>query len=171
MASEPDAFEKFRNQQAADYWQGFSTEAEDEAKKIIPTLGEWAAPKDVALAKTTQERSAWEAHNKAYKEFEDIFQKALTDAATQGPRGMTRIAVQAVLAEKYKRENESLSTQLKKAQAELRSAQDELNKIAGVRSKATSGSGASAAAKSADKPKSRLGQTVDQAFAEHFGTT
>jgi hypothetical protein len=39
MASEPDAFDRFRNQQAAEYWQGFSTEAEDEAKKIIPTLG------------------------------------------------------------------------------------------------------------------------------------
>lgn len=169
MASEPDAFERFRNQQAADYWQGFSTEAEDEAKKIIPTLGEWAAPKDVALAKTTQERTAWETHNKAYKEFEDIFQKALTDAATQGPRGMTRVAVQAVLAEKYKRDNESLTAQLKKAQAELRVAQDELNKIAGARSKATQGSGASAAAKSEQKPKSRLGQTVDEAFAQHFG--
>lgn len=169
MASQPDAFDQFRQQQAADYWQGFSTEAEDEAKKIIPTLGEWAAPKDIALAKTTQERSAWETHNKAYKEFEDIFQKALTDAATQGPRGMTRIAVQAVLAEKYKRDNETLSSQLKKAQAELKDARDELNKIAGVRSKATQGSGASAAAKSAEKPKGRLGQSVEDAFAQHFG--
>lgn len=167
MASEPDAYERFRNQQAADYWQGFTTEAEDEAKKIIPGLGEWASPKDIALAKTAQERSAWEAHNKTYKEYEDVFQKALTDAATQGPRGMTRIAVQAVLAEKYKRDVDTLTNQLKKAQAELRVAQDELNKIAGVRAKVSQASGASSAAKSEEKPRRRLGESVEEAFAKH----
>jgi hypothetical protein len=171
MATEPEAFEQFRTQQASDYWGTFTSEAEDEAKKIIPTLGDWASPRDIALAKTAQERTAAEAHNKVYKEFEDVFQKALTDAATQGPRGMTRVAVQAVLAEKYKRENETLSTQLKKAQAELRVAQDELNKIAGARSTVNKSSGASAAVKSgSEKPKAKLGQSVEEAFAQHNWT-
>lgn len=167
MATEPDAFERFRNEQASDYWKGFTTEAEDEAKKIIPTLGEWASPKDVALAKTAQERTSWEAHNKVYKEFEEVFQKALTDAATQGPRGMTRVAVQAVLAEKYKRDNDTLAARNKKLEAELKIAQDELNKIAGVRSTVNKSSGASSTAKSADKPKPKLGQSVEDAFAQH----
>lgn len=167
MASEPDAYERFRNEQAADYWKGFTTEAEDEAKKLIPNLGEWASPKDVALAKNSQERTAWEAHNKLYKEYEDVFQKALTDAATQGPRGMTRVAVQAVLAERYKRENDALSQKLKKAETELRAAQDELNKIAGARSTVNKASGASSTAKSAESPKRRLGKSLDEAFAEH----
>lgn len=167
MATEPDAFDRFRVEQAADYWKGFTSEAEDEAKKLIPTLGEWASPRDVALAKTAQERAAAEAHNKLYKEYEEVFQKALTDAATQGPRGMTRIAVQAVLAEKYKRDNDTLSAQLKKVQAELKLAQDELNKIAGVRSTVSKSSGASSAAKSSDKPKPKLGQSVEDAFAQH----
>jgi hypothetical protein len=172
MATEPDAFERFRVEQASDYWKGFTTEAEDEAKKLIPTLGEWASPRDIALAKTAQERAAAEAHNKIYKEYEEVFQKALTDAATQGPRGMTRIAVQAVLAEKYKRDNDTLSAQLKKAQAELKVAQDELNKIAGVRSTVSKASGASSSAKSAESPKRKLGQSVEDAFAQHnWGTS
>lgn len=171
MATEPDAFERFRVEQAADYWKGFTTEAEDEAKKLIPNLGEWASPKDIALAKTAQERTAWEAHNKLYKEYEEVFQKALTDAATQGPRGMTRIAVQAVLAEKYKRDNDTLAAKNKKLEAELKIAQDELNKIAGVRSTVSKSSGASSAAKNSEKPKPKLGQSVEDAFAQHnWGT-
>lgn len=168
MSSEPDAYEKFRAQQAADYWQLFSVEAEDEAKKIIPSLGDWASPRDLAMAKTTQERTAAEAHNKVYKEYENIFQQAITDAATQGPRGMTRVAVKAVLAEKYKRDLDTANTRIAKLQADLKSAQDELTKISSARSRVANSSG-SAGVKT-ETTRSRIGKSVDDAIREHFGT-
>jgi hypothetical protein len=172
MAAQPDAYDKFRQEQAATYWQNFSVEAEDEAKKLIPTLGDWAAPKDLAMAKTPQERAAFEAHNVVYKEFENVFQKAITDAATQGPRGMTRVAVQAVMAERYRRDLESAKTRMTKLEAELKAAQDELTKISSARSRVNNSSGSSAAAIAAGtSPRKRLGQSAEDAVREHFGTT
>jgi len=167
MAAEPDSYEKYRQQQASDYWGQFSSEAEDEAKKIVPTLGEWASPKDPALAKSTDERTAFEAHNKRYKEYEDLFQKALTEVATQGARGMTRVAMAAVHGEKIRRDLDTANAKITKLQADLKAAQDELNKIAGVRSKATVSSGTSTRT---EGPKHRLGMTVEDAFKSHFGT-
>jgi|SRR5215475_1654699 len=169
MQAEPDAYEKFRQQQAVDYWALFGKEAEDEATKIIPNLGEWASPKDLALAKSTTERTAWETHNKTQKEYEDKFKEYLTDAATQGPRGMTRVAVQAVLAEKYRRDNEGLSARVKKLEAELRSAQDELTKISSARSRVNHGTPSSTStASNAPAPKRKIGQSADDAFSDYF---
>jgi hypothetical protein len=170
MEAEPNAYNKFRQQQAADYWQNFSVEAEDEAKKLIPTMGDWAAPKDLAMAKTAQERAAFEAHNNVYKEYETVFQRAITDAATQGPRGMTRVAVQAVMAERYRRDLEAANTKMTKLQAELKAAQDELNKISSARSRVNNSTGSSTIA-AGMAPRKRLGQSAEDAVREHFGTT
>ena len=165
MAAEPAAFEQFRNQQAADYWQNFSVEAEDEAKKLIPTLGEWASPKDVALAKTTAERAAWESHNKTYQEHEQNFKNYLTDAATNGPRGMTRVAVAAVMGIKFKRDLDAANARITKLTTDLKEAQDELAKITGARNTVTRSSGTSTRT---EVPRTKLGKSTEDAFKEFF---
>jgi hypothetical protein len=169
IASQPDAYQKFRDQQAADYWKDFGVQAEDEAKKMVATLGDWAVPKNPALAKNATERSAFEAHNETYKKYETRFQEFLTDAATKGPRGMTRVAIAALLSEKYKNDLDAANTRLTKLQAELKTAQDELNKIAGARSRVASSNGASGPRTEAT-PKKKLTQSLDDAFREHFGS-
>lgn len=167
MINEPNAYDQWQQAQVANYWKQFGDEAADEVKKMLPDMGEWAVERDLALAKTAQERTAWEAHNKTYKEYENLFQQLLTDAATQGPRGMTRVAARATMSEHYKRELASTQTQLEKVKAELQAAQDELNKIANARSKVNASSGTSTGAK--DTGRRRAGQSVDEAFREHFG--
>jgi hypothetical protein len=169
MVNEPNAYDAWQQAQVATYWKQFGDEAADEVKKLLPEMGDWASERDLALAKSAQERTAWESHNKTYKEYEGLFQQLLTDAATQGPRGMTRVAARATMAEHYKRELASSQTQLEKIKGELAAAQEELNKIANARSKVNASSGTSTGAK--DTPRRRIGQTVDDAFKEHFGTT
>lgn len=171
MATEPDAYEQFQHQTAANYWKQFSEEAADEAKKIIPTLGEWAMEKDLAMAKTDHERTAWEAHNKTYKEYEELFQRWITAAAKGGPRGMTQVAAQATRGEYFRRELDNANTRLKKVEAELKAAQEELTKISSARSRATSGGNGTAPG--TNKPpasKAKIGESVDSAFKREFGT-
>lgn len=169
MISEPNAYDQWQQQQVVDYWKNFGEEAKDEAQKLLPHLGDWANEKDLALAKTSEERTAWENHNKTFKEYEGIFQTYLTDAATQGARGMTRVAAQATLAERYKRELATSTSTIEKLKSELKAAQDELNKIANARSRATTTSSGTVAG-SKETPKRRIGASVDDAFKEHFGT-
>jgi|SRR5215469_241062 len=168
VAAQPDGYQQYRDQQAKNYWGQFTTEATDEAIKLAPTLGEWASPKDVTLAKSATERAAFEAHNKEYKEWEDLFQKVLTEVATQGPRGMTRVALSAVAGERFRRERDAANAKITKLQAELKTAQDELNKIAGARSRVSTVS--SGTSTRTETPRTKLGQSVADAFKEHFGS-
>lgn len=168
MVNEPNAYDQWQAQQVAGYWKQFGDEAADEVKKLQPQMGDWAIEKDLALAKTAEERTAWESHNKTFKEYEGLFQQLLTDAATQGPRGMTRVAAQATLAEHYKRELASNQTQIEKLKSELKAAQEELNKIANVRSRVNNASSGTASG-AKETPKRRASQSLDDAFREHFG--
>ena len=169
MANEPNAYQEFRTQQAADYWKDFATEAEDEAKKVIAGMGEWASPKDIALAKSAAERAAFEAHNAVYKTYEDKFKNILTDVATKGPRGQARVALMAVEGEKAKEDLKSANTRISKLQAELKDAREQLDKIAGARARVNASSGSRSGAAPEPK-KSKLGQSVEDAFKESFGS-
>jgi hypothetical protein len=167
MSEKPDAYAQFRNQTAANYWKQFSIEAEDEAHKLVPTLGEWAAPRNLEEAKSQAEREAWEAHNKTYQTHELRFKQFITDAATGGPRGMTRVAVEAVRGAWYKDQYEAQETQIKKLKADLAQAQAELDKISAVRSKATQGTGTNGSGAPTNKPK--IGQSVEDAMNKEWG--
>jgi hypothetical protein len=169
IAEQPDAYAKFQHQQAADYWANFGREAEEEMKKVTPTLGEWASPKDLKSAKTTTEKAAMETHNAAYGEYEQLFREYLTDAATQGPRGMARVSALAVQNEKRRRELETANKKIAKLQAERDKAQEELNKIAGARSRVAQPSSAGPNGQPGQAPKRKPSQSVDQAFNDFFG--
>jgi hypothetical protein len=168
MANEPNAYEEFRTQQAADYWKEFAAEAEDEAKKVVNSLGEWASPKDPALAKTAAERAACEAHNVVYQQYEAKFKTLLTDVATKGARGQTRVALMAIEGEKAKDDLKTANTRISKLQAELKDAREQLDKIATARARVNTSSGSSSRA--SEPKKSKLGASVEEAFRDAFGS-
>jgi hypothetical protein len=169
VAEQPDAYQKFQHQQAADYWQNFGNEAQDEMSKVTPTLGEWAAPKDLKTAKNATEKAAFEAHNATYAQYEELFKKYIEDAATQGPRGMARVSAMAVQGEKRRRDLEAANKKIAKLQAERDKAQEELNKIAGARSRVSQPSTAGSNGQPAPPQKRKAGQSVDDAFKNFFG--
>jgi hypothetical protein len=173
VAQQPDKYQQFQHEQAANYWKNFSVEAEDEANKIVPTLGEWALEKDVSQAKSQSERAAIEAHNKAYADRVEKFKAYITDAATQGPRGMTRVAIAALEGQKYKADYETAQKQMAKLQAQLAAANEELNKIASARSRPAQASGAANGAKAPDSSggTKKAGQSLTSAFDDFFGKT
>lgn len=169
LAEQPDRYTQYQSQQAAAYWQDFSVQAEDEANKISKTLGDWAAPKDPNLAKSPVERQAIELHNKTYTGYLEGFKNLLTDAATGGPRGITRVAVQAVQGMKYKADLDQATGELKRIKAELQKAREELSKIAGVRSRVAQSTGGQS---NGAKPTTEVGKaskSLDAAFKDFFG--
>jgi hypothetical protein len=171
LAEQPDRYEQFQHEQAADYWKKFGEEAEDETKKILPNLGEWALQKDPTTAKTQAERQAIEAHNASYQKYEETFKALLTDAATQGPRGMARTAIEAVKGIKYKLDLDNTMAENKKLKAELQKAREELNKIAGVRSRVAQSTGAGPNGGKSSGGQQKAGKSLDTAFKDFFGNT
>jgi hypothetical protein len=168
-AEQPDAYEKFRHEQAAQYWANFGKEAEDEVKKMTPVLGEWAAPKDLKAAKNATEKAAIEAHNAAYKHYEQLFERYIREAATEGPRGMARISALAVQSEKRAKDLESANKRIAKLKAERDQAREELNKISGARSRVSQPSTAGTNGAPAPQGKRKASQSVDSAFTDFFG--
>jgi hypothetical protein len=169
MSNDGDAYAKYQTEVASKYWDDFSREAADEARKLQPDLGEWANPKDLSLAKNSAEKAAFEAHNKAYKEFEDLFKGYLTDVSSQGPRGMTRVALRAVAGEQRKQALEAANKKISKLQGELEAARTELNKIAGARSRVAQPSTGARPNGEQPPPKRKASQSVDSAFRDFFG--
>jgi hypothetical protein len=169
MEEQPDAYEKFRVEQAASYWHNFGLEAEDEMRRITPTFGEWANPRDVKLAKNSTEKAAIEAHNKTYGEYEELFKNYITDAATSGPRGMARVSALAVRGEKHRRDLEIATKKIAKLETELAKHKEELTKIAGARSRVAQPSAAGSNGQPAQQPKRKASQSVDDAFDSFFG--
>lgn len=170
MTEEPDAYVKFQHETAARYWDEFGKAAEDEMKKVTPNLGEWAAPKDLKLAKNATEKSAFEAHNAQYQKYEQMFREYISDAATQGPRGMARVSAMAVYAEKRRQDYEVLQKKYAKLEAENAKYKEELNKIAGARSRISQPSTAGPNGQPPPSAKRKASQSVDQAFNDFFGS-
>lgn len=170
MAEQPDAYAKFQHETAARYWDEFAKEAEDEMKKVTPALGEWSVPKDLALAKNATEKSAFEAHNAQYQKYEQMFREYISDAATQGPRGMARISAMAVYGEKRRQDLEVATKKIAKLEAELAKHKEELNKIAGARSRVSQPSTAGQNGQPQSQVKRKAGESVDQAFKNFFGS-
>jgi hypothetical protein len=173
IAEKPDRYQEYQHEQAANYWKNFGVEAEDETSKLVTQMGDWAVRKDPVTAKTQVEREAIERHNKAYEVYETHFKNYITDAATQGPRGMARTAAAAVQGLKYKHDLDRSATELKKVKLELQKAKEELNKIAGARSRVAQSSGAQPNGNKpgADTGPKKAGKSLDSAFRDFFGST
>jgi hypothetical protein len=169
MANEPDAYQKYQHETAAKYWEDFARDTHDEVEKHKAHLGEWATLRDPALAKNAAEKAAIEAHNKVYAEYENLFKAMITDAATQGPRGMTRVALKAVAGEKHKQDLESANKKIAKLSSELEAARGELNKIAGARSRVAQPSSGARPNGEQPPPKRKASQSLDSAFKDFFG--
>jgi hypothetical protein len=169
LAAQPDKYQQYQHETAADYWKDFSVQAEDEAKKLTANLGEWAMPKDPGTAKSQSERAAIEAHNKTYQDYETRFKEMLTDSATNGPRGMVRTAVLAIEGIKAKSDLDATRKELGKIKGELQKAREELNKIAGARSRVAQSTGGTGAANGNQASTRKAGQSLDSAFNDFFG--
>ncbi len=92
-------------------------------------------PLDVEKAKTTEERTAIEAHNERFQKLNGFFVQTMQDLSKHGPRAWVRASVEATRAMLLEGEYKKLEEELKSTKAERDQYKTELNKIAGVRRK------------------------------------
>jgi hypothetical protein len=92
-------------------------------------------PRDIASAKTNEERQAIEAHNDRFNRLNQKFQGFMKDISANGPRGWVRASVEATRALLLDEEYKSLASELKSVKAERDQLKKEIDKITGARRK------------------------------------
>jgi hypothetical protein len=98
-------------------------------------------PRDVAQAKTTEERRAIEAHNERFTKLNSFFQDTMKDLSANGPRAWVRASVEATRAQLLETEYKEMEKELKSVKAERDQIKADLDKITGARRKISSTTG------------------------------
>lgn len=107
--------------------------------------------KDVAGAKTKEEREAIEAHNERYDRLNADFQQILIDLTKNGARAMVRAAIESTRGKYIESEYTKLEKEFKAAKAERDQLRSELDKIQGSRRKISHTTGTPPAGSSKEK--------------------
>lgn len=187
---DPEKLQKYNQQQYQSYWNDFyvprvKQHALDTAPKI---LGGWGVQKDLALAKTDEEKAAVAEHNKTYQVLYDAMQDVITkinDPSETRPQSHAVVALQAVKAIKLQEEvdrltkeldgraaaskttEETMKAELEASRAEVERLQAEVDKVAKARSAVAKAQGAP------NKPPgkgnaAKLTQSSHDAINEYF---
>lgn len=102
-------------------------EQEKRIKEVMPV--------DLSQAKTTEERTAMEAHNARFTKLNEFFVNQLQDISKNGPRGWVRVAVEATRSQIMNEQIVNLEKELKETKGERDRYKTELEKITGARRK------------------------------------
>lgn len=94
-------------------------------------------PRDVAQAKTSEERVAIEKHNERFNRLNTVFQDTVKDISANGPRAWVRASVQAARAALLFENNGNLMKELEAVKTERDQLRKELDKITGARRRMT----------------------------------
>jgi len=94
-------------------------------------------PRDVAAAKSPDERKAIEQHNERFTKLNTFFQNTMKDISANGPRAWVRASVEATRAQLLEGFNTELQSELKTVKIERDRLRQELDKITGARRKIT----------------------------------
>lgn len=111
-------------------------------------------PRDIAQAKTTEERNAITAHNEQFEKLNGFFKETMHDLSKNGPRAWVRASVEATRAMLLETEYKQLEGELKSVRAERDQYKTELDKITGARRKITHTTGTPPASSNGGKKTS-----------------
>lgn len=92
-------------------------------------------PRDLAAAKTKEERAAIEAHNERFTKLNQFFVEQVRDLSSNGPKAWVRVAIEATRSHIMNEQITNLEKELRDAQAERDQLKSELGKISGARRK------------------------------------
>jgi hypothetical protein len=94
-------------------------------------------PRDIASAKTPDERKAIETHNARFNRLNEFFQNTMKDISANGPRAWVRASVEATRAKLLEEAHTELEAELKTVKSERDRYKSELDRITGARRKIT----------------------------------
>jgi hypothetical protein len=124
-------------------------------------------PRDIASAKTNEERQAIEAHNDRFNRLNQKFQGFMKDISANGPRGWVRASVEATRSLLLDEEYKNLASELKSVKTERDQLKKELDKITGARRKLSQTSGTPPAPASKNGNLNIKNLDVRQAFDKY----
>lgn len=117
-------------------------------------------PRDVAQAKTKEERAAIEEHNSRFKKLNEFFQSQVRDISANGPKAWVRVAIEATRSQIMNDQIVNLEKELKDAKAERDQFKTELEKINGVRRKLSHTTGTPPSPPGAKQPANGQGLSL-----------
>jgi hypothetical protein len=131
------------------------TEIGTQEKRIQEVL-----PRDIAAAKTTEERRAIEEHNARFDKLNGFFKETMQDISKNGPRAWVRASIEATRAMLLEGNYKELETELKSVKAERDQYKQELDKITGARRKISHTTGTPPASSNNGKKQTSEGLSI-----------
>jgi hypothetical protein len=162
----PDKIQEYRNQQAIEYYTNYQTEAQDECNKLVSQIGDWAQLKDLAKAKTDEERALYEEHNQRVEGYKTLFEKTMGDVMHGGARKQVRIVAQAVFGIEKDRELKELKADYEALEAEHDALRTQYNRV----TRARSVPGRTGGSVDVKPPQSLSTKDARSALNEYFGS-
>lgn len=174
QGSDPERFQKFQEQEWKGYQERYNNEVRQAVNQLADELGvkDIVAPKDLAAAKTEEEKKAFESHNKRFEDhtrifaeaIQDIFAPEIDDKGTKRTTRHARLATMVVKAHHLEGVNKDLSSQLEAANKRVAALEAQVKRGAGAAARMERNGGAPTHKPQA-QPQQTKGHTTQQRAA------
>jgi len=134
FVSNPDKVTEYQQAKSLEWWTNYTREAKEESDLLISQIGDWAKIKDLANAKSDEQKADWEEHNKRCEGYQTLFEKTMGDIINGGARKHVRIAAMAIYGMDQSRENKELREDCRDLETENRQLKGQIAKLSRSRS-------------------------------------